>query len=103
MTQQVRVLSPSQAGSPISIFGRSYAQQPGTVLDVPSGDAGALAANGWFRVALSGTTAQRPAQSVVLVGIDGLRPGLEFFDSTLGRIVVYDGLVWRDPATGGAI
>ena len=100
---QVRVLSPASAGSPVAVFGRPYPQVPGTVLDVLPGDAAALAANGWFRLALSGTTAQRPTQSVVLAGIDGLRPGLEFFDITLGKIVVFDGLVWRDPATGAAV
>ena len=100
---QIRVLSPASAGSPVAVFGRSYQQQPGTVLDVPTGDTGTLCAAGWFRIALSGTTAQRPSQSVVLAGVDGLRPGLEFFDITLGRCIFYDGANWRDPATGGAV
>ena len=100
---QIRVLSPAQPLSPVTVFGRVYQQVPGTVLDVLPGDAAALAANGWLRVALSGTTAQRPSQSVVLAGIDGLHPGKLYFDSSLAKIVVFDGIVWRDPATGGAI
>ena len=100
---QVRVLSPASAGSPVAVFGRSYQQQPGTVLDVSASDASALAANGWFHLALSGATAQRPTQSVVLAGVDGLHAGKLYLDTTLGRLIVFDGIVWRDPATGALV
>ena len=100
---QVRMLSPALAASPVNVFGRPYQQVPGTVLDVPTGDAGALAANGWFRVALSGPTAQRPTVGQAQAGLDGLAPGLEFFDITLGKCIFYDGSNWRDPSTGAAV
>ena len=100
---QVRMLSPARAASPIAVFGRVYQQVPGSAIDVPSGDTGSMAAAGWFYVALSGTTAQRPTQSVVLAGLDGLAPGLEYLDLTLGKCVFYDGANWRDPATGAAV
>ena len=100
---QIRMLAPARAGSPIQVFNRLYAQVPGTAIDVPTGDTGTLGAAGWFYVALSGTTAQRPTQGVALAGLDGLVPGLEFFDSSIGRCIFYDGANWRDPATGAAV
>ena len=100
---QVRVLSPASAGSPIAVFGRSYAQVPGTAIDVPTGDTGTLCAAGWFRIALSGPTGARPTQGVALAGVDGLHPGKWYLDTTLGRLIVFDGIVWRDPATGALV
>ena len=99
----IRMIAPARAGSPIQVFGRLYAQVPGTAIDVPSGDTGTLGAAGWLYVALSGPTAQRPTQSVVLAGIDGLVPGLEYFDTTLGRCIFYDGASWRDPNSGALV
>jgi hypothetical protein len=40
--------------------GRTYSSTPGHVVDVLDFDATVLTANGWLRVAQSGTTAQRP-------------------------------------------
>jgi hypothetical protein len=98
-----RMIAPPRAASPIQVFGNSYVQAPGTVVDVPSGHTATLAAAGWTYVALSGATSQRPTQGPALVGADGLQPGLEFYDLTLGKCIFFDGLVWRDPATGAAV
>ena len=98
-----RLIAPARAASPISVFGRTYQQTPGNVVDVPSGDTGTLLTAGWRCVGLSGTSAQRPAQGQAVVGLDGLVPGLEYLDTTLGRCIFFDGLLWRDPATGSPV
>lgn len=98
-----RLIAPARAGSPTNVFGRVYAAQPGTTVDAPSGDAATLVAAGFTYVALSGSTAQRPTQGVALVGVDGLQAGLEYFDTTLGICIFYDGAQWRNPATGAAV
>ena len=99
----VRMLAPPKAASPIQVFGSTYAQLPGTVADVPSGHVATLAQAGWTYVGLSGTTAQRPTVGQALAGLDGLVQGLEYFDSSLGKCVFYDGASWRDPATGALV
>ena len=98
-----RLIAPARAASPITVFGTTYAQVPGGVTDCPSGHVATLVQAGWTYVSLSGTTAQRPSQSVVLAGIDGLAPGLEYHDTTLNLCIFYDGITWRNPATGAAI
>ena len=91
----------AQAGASVVMAGgRTYAASPGMVLDVPDFDAQMLRAQGWSAVCFgiwtlvqggSGPTAQRPAN-----------PPVEnhYFDTTLGKLVVWDGANWRDPGTG---
>jgi hypothetical protein len=74
---------------------RNYSGAPGAIVPVQDYDAAQLAAFGWIRLPSPGTTAQRsdPRGS----------PGLFFFDSTLGKTIVSDGLNWRDPQTGSTV
>jgi len=83
--------------------GRTYVGSPGTVLDVPEFDATPLQAQGWFPVCFglpaleqggSGPTANRPANPL---------GGKHYFDTTLGKLAVWDGAAWRDPGSGSAI
>ena len=83
--------------------GRTYVGSPGTVLDVPEFDAAPLQAQGWFPVCFglpalkqggSGPTANRPANPL---------GGKHYFDTTLGKLAVWDGAAWRDPGTGNSI
>jgi len=88
---------------PLSEAGRTYVGSPGTVLDVPEFDAAPLQAQGWFPVCFglpalkqggSGPTANRPANPL---------GGKHYFDTTLGKLAVWDGAAWRDPGSGNRI
>ena len=69
------------------------------VLDVPLGDALVLDANGWVLVnrAGSGPSAERPANPMVASIY------ARYFDTDLGKLVVWDGANWRDPGTGNVV
>jgi hypothetical protein len=84
----------------MTVNGRTYTGAPGAVLDVPDMDGAVLAANGWIRVAASGTTAQRPTSTSAPFRA---APDARYFDTSLGKLIVYDGVTWRDPATGSAV
>ena len=91
----IRLLpSPNVAYQHTVANGRSYAATPGATLDAPDFDAGVLTANGWIKVAEVGATAARPSTPA---------SGRQYFDSTLGVTVTFDGSKWRDPATGNAV
>jgi hypothetical protein len=84
----------------ITVNGRNYSGSPGSVADIPDMDAQVLGANGWVKVASSGTTAQRPTATSAPVNA---APGTQYWDVTLSKLVVFDGKNWRDPATGNAV
>ena len=94
------------AGGPITsqtsmvVNGRSYAGSPGSFFDIPDQDAQVLGANGWVKIAPSGATAARPTATSAPVNA---APGVQFWDTTLSKLVVFDGKNWRDPATGNAV
>lgn len=95
MTQ--RVMPPADGLHPtISVFGRTYTCANGSYLDVPDGDATVMAHNGWLMVAQQGVgvTTGRPANP---------KKGDTFHDTTLGYTIRFDGLVWRNPASGAAV
>lgn len=75
------------------VVGRTYTGAPGETLDVPDFDAQGLNANGWTWVAPVGATSERPEHPAA---------SDRFVDTTLGKIVVFDGETWRDPLTGDA-
>jgi hypothetical protein len=70
---------------------------------VPDFDGRLLAANGWIQVAPSGTTGQRPTTNPNLSAPYTTAPGFKFFDTTLSKLIFWDGAIWRDPATGAAV
>jgi hypothetical protein len=78
----------------MSAYGRSYTAAPGAALDVLDSDAAVLTANGWPRVGRSSTTVTRPTDQ---------RMGELILDSTLAKMICWDGAHWRDPATGSAV
>jgi hypothetical protein len=53
-----------------------------------------------LRVANSGTTAQRPTSTSSPLAS---KPGVHFLDTTINKFIVFDGITWRDPATGSAV
>jgi hypothetical protein len=91
---------PATSQTSMVVNGRTYSAAPGSVLDVPDMDGAVLAANGWVKVAASGTTAQRPTSTSAPFRA---APEARYFDTSLGKLIVYDGVTWRDPATGSAV
>lgn len=86
-----------------TINGRAYSCAVGSaVSNVPDGDARELAANGWILSAPggTGTTAARPTTGPD--GVQAIRPNTLYLDTTLGYIVVWDGVTWRNTSTGAA-
>jgi hypothetical protein len=85
----------SGSGNPIQ---RSYTATAGGFIDAvgdpSSGDAAMLGSQGFVLVGGSGTTAQRPN------GAGFLKPGFLYCDTTILKVVVWDGGNWRDPITG---
>jgi hypothetical protein len=85
------------------VNGRTYSSAPGAAIDIVDFDAGVLSANGWVKVALTGPTSARPSTNP-----NGTPPylataGLHYVDTTLDKVVVFDGATWRDPLTGSAV
>jgi hypothetical protein len=76
------------------VNGRTYTCALGATLDVVDFDAYALGDAGWVQVATVGTTAQRPS-----------KPGIQtwYHDTSLARLIIFEGATWRDPATGSAV
>jgi hypothetical protein len=95
----IRLLPPASGPNTISFHGRSYTCAAGATIDVPDHDAYIMMANGWINGAgatggTTGVTASRPVNPV---------RGQSFHDQTLNKTIVFDGKVWRDPATGSAV
>jgi hypothetical protein len=90
----VRFIPPKGASATITFNNRTYSCAAGSYLDVPLMDAGVLCANGWIQVAGSGSTAQRPANPF---------PTQLYHDNSLGYVVVWDGVAWRQPLSGSAV
>lgn len=99
MRLQYRLLPHGSQGK-VTSKGGQYQNSPGTVLDVfaDTTDIQLLTSNGWTRVALSGATANRPDPSVVPLAL-----GTPFVDTTLGKVVIWDGVNWRDPFSGAIV
>ena len=88
------------AGNPIL---RSYSATAGGYIDAlgdPGGDASALGSQGFIPICASGPTSSRPSFSTTTVGV-GMRDVL-YLDTTISKIVVWDGANWRDPVTGSS-
>jgi hypothetical protein len=95
MTTLVRLLPPvAVAYQTMSAFGRPYTAAPGAAIDVSDSDAAVLTSNAWLRVGRSSTTATRPTDP---------RLGELILDTTLAKMICWDGAHWRDPATGTAV
>ena len=99
------------ATNPIAASGGIYSSPIGTPIDVPVNDVPRLLGNGWscltrggghgsIEWGLVGTTAQRPTGK--LGSNLPLDAGAQYIDTTIGKIIVWDGATWRD-YTGSAV
>lgn len=50
-----------------------------------------MASNGWLALCAVGPTAARP---------DNAHAPMFYIDTTIGKVIVFDGFVWRDPMNG---
>jgi hypothetical protein len=97
----IRLLPPTAAAyQTIAVKGRTYSSTPGNVVDVLDADAQVLQANGWIPVTPSGPSS---ARSTGTLGLYQAAPGTLFFDTTINKLIISDGVSWRDPATGNAV
>lgn len=83
----------------ITVNGRYYSCPAGSGITVPDQDAFVMLANGWALAAGplaagADTSANRPANPVAAQG---------FYDTTLGKGIVWNGANWIDPDTGAAV
>lgn len=93
----MRLMPPSgNFNNPITVNGRTYTCAAGSTLDVPDFDAAVMQANGWTITASggSGATSARPAKPTV---------NLQYHDTTLGKIVIWNGKNWIDFSSGAAV
>lgn len=88
-----RVMPPGTVGGARvtnQVNSSAYSASPGQVLDIPDGDAQALAAVGWYILARVGPTAQRAA---------GVTPTAStYFDTAMNQLNYWDGVNWRSIA-----
>jgi hypothetical protein len=97
----IRLLPPTAAAyQTIAVKGRTYSSTPGNVVDVYDADAQVLEANGWIPVAPSGPTSARPTGTL---GLYSAAAGQTFYDTTIGKYIVSDGVSWRDVSNGNAV
>lgn len=88
-----RMLPPvAQTMQTITVNGTVYSAKPGAAVDVADADVDQLRAAGWIVIAASGASGARPT---------ALRYNSLFFDTTLQKMIAYDGSSWRDITTGG--
>lgn len=80
----------------IRVNGRDYSCALGAQISVPDADGQMMIANGWIAASIggSGATAARPANPA---------KNAEFHDTTLGKVIRFDGKAWRDPNSGAAV
>ena len=93
----MRLMPPSNGfNNPITVNGRKYTCVADSTIDVPDADGQIMLANGWVTTAIGGAnvTAARPVNPSI---------NTQFHDTTLGKIIVWDGKKWRDYSTGAAV
>lgn len=95
------VIPGSAAPLTVVIQGRTYTSTlGGAPLIVPDFDGLVLLANGWLSTARdgAGTTAQRP--TLGLGNVLNPKAGFEYYDSTVGANIIWNGKNWIHHATG---
>jgi len=75
--------------------GRTYQCNIGSTLDVVDHDAFQLIRNGWHNHGQVVTTAGRPTA--------GIAKDTTLIDSTLGAVIQWDGVQWRNTLTGAIV
>lgn len=98
ITTNVRLISHGASRGPSSISGGKAppTNVSGSLVDIPSNSADIhiYTANGWSKLGYVGSTAQRPTN---------LNAGDPYVDTTLNKIVIYDGVAFRDPISGSVV
>jgi hypothetical protein len=102
MPTTIRLMPPANSSlqNPITVNGRTYVCASGGTIDVPDFDAYLLQANGWTPAAGGGTGSVRPT---AMPNGQPLKRGTTFNDTTIGKIIMWDGAVWRDHTTGALV
>jgi len=98
----LQVFPSATARTTMTVNGRVYACLVGAQpIVVPDFDAMVLLSNGWLASTGdgAGTTAQRPAANPA-TGTPAPRTGYEYFDSTLGTKIIWNGKSWINHSTG---
>jgi hypothetical protein len=91
----IRLMPPGNGTNAVVVCsGRKYTQTPGGTIDVADFDAAELEANGWVRVGVVGTTAQRPVTPA---------KGMIYVDTTVSKVIHHEGATWRDCITGNTV
>jgi hypothetical protein len=104
MSMNFRVLPPVAVRSQtLTVNGRNYTGAPGVAMDVPDFDAQVLGANGWICCCPSGPTSARPTTNPNISAPYTAAPSSKFYDTSIGKMLIFDGATWRDPATGNAV
>jgi hypothetical protein len=82
---------------------RYYSASGGQTIDAlgspQDGDANVLVQSGFIPICASGSTSLRNS----LTPGGWFKTGALFLDTTIGLIVVWDGLSWRNPVNGNAV
>jgi hypothetical protein len=95
VTLSANVNATVNSGDTIVFSGVSTGTAPNPYVDVAgdpgTGDAAALTSQGFILVAQSGPTSARPSS---------VKPGQHFLDTTLGYLIIFNGVAWINPATG---
>jgi hypothetical protein len=105
MANLVSVFPSANAPTTITVKGRIYTLAVGaTPILVPDFDAFVLLANGWLSSTSAGNTGagattQRPLVNPML-GAGPVPVGFEFYDSTVGGNIIWNGKNWINHATG---
>jgi len=89
-----------------NVNGRPYSCAVGSAIDVSESDANALEARGFMRLGTSGQTVQRPAYPPNTNSdprIFGPPFGYRYVDTTLGKVVIFNGSAWVDAVTGALV
>lgn len=89
---------PPDGGSTLSVNGRTYTCAANSYLDVPDFDSIQLTANGWVMVAGGGGVGATSARPTTRLGKQ-----VEFFDTTLGYTIVWNGAHWINPLNGNTV
>lgn len=95
---QFRVMPNAALRSPIVVSGLSFDPNTSKLLDTDDHIALALQGAGWARLLPTGTTSQRPSKAPIETQRDAL-----YIDTTIGRVIAWDGQDWRDVLTGDAV
>jgi hypothetical protein len=100
LAPKFRAIAGPAALSPVLVNGRTIAPSASPVDDTWEAT-GQLCSCGWVRVGRVGSTAERPTASMQEPSPAGI--GAPFLDTTLGYVIVFDGVAWRNPMTGAAV